>query len=77
MNILVGVTGSSGVVELPMYLRVFREKLDANIRLVCTSNVQKFIDVNFWRRTLMLLHIRICTIFQRSIHEIEFLIPFT
>ncbi|MGG4000780.1 flavoprotein [Parageobacillus toebii] len=33
MNILVGVTGSSGVVELPMYLRVFREKLDANIRL--------------------------------------------
>ncbi|WP_239691298.1 flavoprotein [Geobacillus proteiniphilus] len=27
MNILVGVTGSSGVVELPMYLRVFREKL--------------------------------------------------
>ncbi|WP_415873101.1 hypothetical protein [Anoxybacillus flavithermus] len=26
-----------------MYLRVFREKLDANIRLVCTSNVQKFI----------------------------------
>ncbi|NNU88910.1 hypothetical protein CW755_03405 [Geobacillus thermodenitrificans] len=47
LNILVGVTGSSGVVELPMYLRVFREKLDANIRLVCTSNVQKFIDVNF------------------------------
>jgi hypothetical protein len=47
LNILVGVTGSSGVGELPMYLRVFREKLDANIRLVCTSNVQKFIDVNF------------------------------
>uniref|UniRef100_UPI00403F4B49 flavoprotein n=1 Tax=unclassified Geobacillus TaxID=2642459 RepID=UPI00403F4B49 len=40
-------TGVNSYVELPMYLRVFREKLDANIRLVCTSNVQKFIDVNF------------------------------
>lgn len=47
MNILVGVTGSSGVTELPMYLRAFREKLDASIRLVCTPNVQKFIDINF------------------------------
>jgi phosphopantothenoylcysteine synthetase/decarboxylase len=44
MNLLIGVTGSSGVTELPLYIRVFREKLNATIKIVSTENVKRFIN---------------------------------
>lgn len=47
MNLLIGLTGSSGLLEIPLYLRIFREKLGANIKLVTTPNVENFISFDF------------------------------
>ncbi|MBL0385836.1 flavoprotein [Tumebacillus sp. ITR2] len=47
MKLLIGVTGSSGVMEIPLYLRVFREKLNAQIKLVVSPSVKNFVNPNF------------------------------
>ena len=47
MKLLMGITGSSGVLEVPLYLRIFREKLDAHIKLVASPSVKNFISPNF------------------------------
>lgn len=47
MKLLMGVTGSSGVMEVPTYLRVFREKLNAHIKLVVSPSVKNFVNPSF------------------------------
>ncbi len=47
MNLLIGVTASSGVADLSLYLKIFRERLKANIKLVATPSVYRFISKDF------------------------------
>ncbi|WP_273837312.1 flavoprotein [Guptibacillus sedimenti] len=47
MNLLMGVTGSSGVLELPLYLRILKEKLGADIKIVATPSVENFVSLDF------------------------------
>ncbi|AYV67442.1 hypothetical protein C2I06_11440 [Niallia circulans] len=47
MNLLIGVTGSSGLIELPLYIRIFKEKLNADIKIVASPNVKNFISLEF------------------------------
>lgn len=47
MNFLLGVSGSSGVFDLPTYLRIFRKDLTPNIRMVITPTVKNFVEPQF------------------------------
>jgi len=47
MNLLMGVTGSSGILEVPLYMRIFREKLNADIKLVVSPSVKNFVNPSF------------------------------
>ncbi|PFW21715.1 hypothetical protein COL07_28895 [Bacillus cereus] len=49
MNILLGATASSGVIELPNYIATLKKELNAEIRVVATLNVENFISLNLLR----------------------------
>lgn len=47
INLLIMGSASSGIIELPQYVKHIKNKLNCNIKIVVSKNVQNFIDINF------------------------------
>lgn len=47
MKLLIGASASSAIIELPYYIRIFQDKLQAEVRVVVSDNVSNFINPQF------------------------------